>query len=127
VNVEWERVALKNYLGKMKFGLNSVWSRIGTFNILILIVLLISVFSTETISASTHFAFGRNFIVGSVTQIPVSLLHLILTMLGLALIICFIVIVFSRKLKKVNLELKSKNIEIESVNKSERANCQGAI
>jgi PAS domain S-box-containing protein len=55
---------------------------------------------------------------GSVTQLPVSLFHFILTLLGLALIISVIILYFSRKLKKVNQELVLKNNEIESVNKS---------
>ena len=57
-------------------------------------------------------------IYGKVAQIPVSLLHLVLTLLGLTIIICIIVLAFSRKLKKVNRELKLKNEEIRTINKS---------
>jgi PAS domain S-box-containing protein len=57
-------------------------------------------------------------IFGRVAQVPVSLLSLILVLLGLTLIICILILAFSRKLKKVNLELKLKNEEIETVNKS---------
>jgi PAS domain S-box-containing protein len=55
---------------------------------------------------------------GTITQIPVSLLHFILTLLGLTFIISVTVLFFSRKLKKVNRELKLKNDEIEIVNLS---------
>lgn len=54
----------------------------------------------------------------AVTQIPVSLLHLILTLLGLTIIICYIIFVFSRKLKKVNKVLQLKNEEIGKANQA---------
>jgi PAS domain S-box-containing protein len=57
-------------------------------------------------------------IFGRVAQVPVSMLSLILILLGLTLIICFIILAFSRKLKKVNQELKSKNDEIETINRT---------
>jgi PAS domain S-box-containing protein len=55
---------------------------------------------------------------GTVTNLPVSLLHFILTLLGLTLVICILVLYFLRKLRRVNLELKLKNNEIEDANKS---------
>jgi PAS domain S-box-containing protein len=102
----------------MKFGLNFGRKRIKAFDLLILIVLLLSGFSSEVSGMGSLFGLYGKQISGPVTQSPVSLFLFILTMLGLTLVICIIVLFFSRKLKKVKLELKSKNYEIESVNKS---------
>jgi PAS domain S-box-containing protein len=54
----------------------------------------------------------------AVTQIPVSLLHLILTLLGLVAIVSVVIFIFSRKLKRANLALLEKNNEIEKINKT---------
>ena len=102
----------------MKFGLNYGRMRIRASDFIIIIVLLLSGFSFEVSGMGSHFGLSGKQISGPVTQLPVSLLHFILTLLGLTLVICIIVLFFSRKLRKVNLELKSKNIEIESINKS---------
>jgi PAS domain S-box-containing protein len=59
-----------------------------------------------------------NWIGNSVTQIPVSLLHLILTLLGLVSIISVVIFTFSRKLRRVNIELLKKNAEIDSISKA---------
>jgi len=60
---------------------------------------------------------NNNWVRQSVTQIPVSLLHLILTLLGLAAIISTVIFIFSRKLRKKNIELLEKNNEIGRINK----------
>jgi PAS domain S-box-containing protein len=52
----------------------------------------------------------------SIAQLPVSLLHLILTLLGASLIICVLIYFFSVKLRRVNRELAKKNSEIEKIN-----------
>ncbi len=52
---------------------------------------------------------------GSVTSFPVSLFLLILVLVVLILTISLIVLFFIRKLRRINLELKSKNSEIENV------------
>jgi PAS domain S-box-containing protein len=54
----------------------------------------------------------------AVTQIPVSLLHLILTLLGLIAIISIVIYIFSMKLKRANIELLEKNDEIGKINKT---------
>jgi PAS domain S-box-containing protein len=54
----------------------------------------------------------------SVTQIPVSLLHLILTLLAIVIIISLITYYFSVKLKRANAELISKNSQIVDINKT---------
>jgi PAS domain S-box-containing protein len=51
-----------------------------------------------------------------VKQLTVSVFHLILALAGLTMMVCFIVLLYSRKLKSVNQELNLKNIEIEEVN-----------
>ena len=53
----------------------------------------------------------------SVTEIPVPLLHIILTLLGVSLIILVLIYFFSAKLKRINRELKEKNKEIEDINR----------
>ncbi|TAL62145.1 MAG: PAS domain-containing protein, partial [Bacteroidetes bacterium] len=51
------------------------------------------------------------------THIPATpLFHFILTLMGLLIIICTIVIFFSIKLKRVNRELQEKNKEILKIN-----------
>jgi PAS domain S-box-containing protein len=52
----------------------------------------------------------------SIAHLPVSILHLILTLLGASIIICVIIYFFSVKLKRVNRELAKKNSEIEKIN-----------
>jgi PAS domain S-box-containing protein len=54
----------------------------------------------------------------SVAQIPVSVLHLILTLLGVVGIISVITYIFSMKLKRVNAELLTRNNEIEEINRT---------
>jgi len=45
-----------------------------------------------------------------------SLLHIVLTLLGALLIICVLIIIFSTKLRKANLELRERNKQIEEIN-----------
>ena len=54
----------------------------------------------------------------SVNQIPVSLLHLILTLLVVAAIISIIIYFFSVKLKRANFELLTKSTQIGDINKT---------
>jgi PAS domain S-box-containing protein len=56
-------------------------------------------------------------ILGTVSQLPVSIWQYILTLLCLVLVIFLIVLFFSRKLKRINEELKLKNSEIEEANR----------
>ncbi len=57
------------------------------------------------------------FISQKVAQIPVTLLNLILIILGLSLVICIMYFSFSRKLRKINRELETRNQEIANANK----------
>ena len=66
---------------------------------------------------------GEGFINQSVTEVPVSLLQLIISLLAASVIISIIVLFFSRKLKRVNRALEGKNSEIETINRTlEEAN-----
>jgi PAS domain S-box-containing protein len=91
--------------------------RIISIDFLILLLLMLAGFPSEV----SGIGFAREGYViqipGSAAEVPVSLLHVILTLTGLTLVICFIVLFFLRKLKKINNELKLKNIEIENVNR----------
>jgi PAS domain S-box-containing protein len=53
----------------------------------------------------------------STARVPHSLLHLILTLLAASVALSITVYLFSRKLKKVNLELAEKNSRIENINR----------
>lgn len=50
------------------------------------------------------------------SAVSVSFLYLILTLVGALIIICVIIIIFSSRLKKANLELKNRNKQIEEIN-----------
>jgi PAS domain S-box-containing protein len=52
-----------------------------------------------------------------VTELPISVFHLILTLLGALVIICILIYFFSVRLKRVNSELAKKNQKIEEINK----------
>ena len=104
----------------MKFGLDFDRKKISVFDHIILILVTLFGFSSKVSAGDLSVGSYEKQISGTVTQllVSVSLFHFILTLLCLTLIICTIVLFFSRKLKKINLELKSKNNEIESVNRS---------
>jgi PAS domain S-box-containing protein len=102
----------------MKFGLNFGRKRISTFDLFVLLVLLLSGFPSEVSGTDSFFGLYGKQISGTVTQSQVPLFYFILMLLVLTLVICIIVLFFSWKLKKVRLELKSKNYETESVNKT---------
>ena len=100
----------------MKFGLNSGRNRISFIDHIVLIFLVSSVFSARVSGITLNInSYGKQ-IPGIVVPLPVSLLHLILTLLCLTIITCIVVIYFSQKLKKVNNELRLKNEEIERTN-----------
>ncbi|MBA4321606.1 MAG: hypothetical protein C0408_02190 [Odoribacter sp.] len=99
----------------MRFGLDFGEKRIRTFNIFILIVLMLIAFVSEISAMDFPLSIYENQGSGTV-KVPVSLFHFILTLLVLSIVICIIILVFSRKLKRVNQELKVKNNEIEGVN-----------
>jgi PAS domain S-box-containing protein len=102
----------------MKSGFMLGKKKLITTDILFLIISLIFVFPSELYSKGSCLNSSLNIITGRVTQVPISLLHLILTLLGLTLIICLIILAFSRKLKRVNVAMNLKNKEIESINRS---------
>jgi PAS domain S-box-containing protein len=109
---------LKKYCGKMISGLKFRGKTAGNLTLLFLIFVLLSGSSSEISAMSCVSGIYIKAISGTVTQLPVSLFHLILTLLGLAVVIIIIVLFFSKKLKNVNKELKLKNREIENVNLS---------
>jgi PAS domain S-box-containing protein len=102
----------------MKFGKNLDCIRIFIIVCFASIIFLVSGSFCEVSGMSSYSGFFRGNISGKIATLPVSVLHSILTLLGLSLIILIIIWIFSRKLKRINLELKSKNDEIEIVNKS---------
>ena len=102
----------------MRLGLNFKGKAISAIDFLILLLLMLAGFSFEVSGMDLA---REDFVIqipGPVAEVPVSLLHFILSLLGLTLVICFIVLFFSRKLRRVNHELKSRNIEIEKVNRN---------
>jgi PAS domain S-box-containing protein len=102
----------------MKSGLNTGTGRIRLIDVSILIMLLF--LANSSVLSGMNFESGMygKFVFVKVTQLPVSVLHIILTLFGITLLICIIVLAFSRKLKKVNRELNLRNQEIEIVNRS---------
>ena len=54
----------------------------------------------------------------SVTEVPISLLHLLLSLLAASVIISIIVLFFTSKLKRLNRSLEEKNSEIEAINRT---------
>ena len=104
----------------MKFGLDFNRKNICTFDHIVLILITLLGFSSRVSARDLSFQSYAEQISGGVSKllVTVSVFHSILILLGLTLIICIIILFFSRKLKKVNLELKLKNGEIASANKS---------
>jgi PAS domain S-box-containing protein len=92
--------------------------RFSLFALLILVSIFVLLLPGTVSGMDLTTLFYKAPVPKAVTQIPVSLLHFILTMLGLTTVFCIIIIFIFRKLKRVNLELKHKNIEIEEINKA---------
>lgn len=55
---------------------------------------------------------------GSVSYIPVSMFNLVITLIVFAISICLTVLFFRGKLKRISLELKSRELEIENLKSS---------
>jgi PAS domain S-box-containing protein len=97
----------------MNFRLNFERNRINIFSFIILVLSLLLGFSSEVSCAGSSFDLSGKQISGTFSLIPVSSFQLVPALLGLTLIICIIILFFSRKLKKVKLEVKTKNNELE--------------
>ena len=102
----------------MKSGMNFGRKKISIYDLLILIVILFSGFSSEVSGIGSSSGLLEKQISGSDIQLQLSVFNLIIFCLGLISIICVTVLFFLRKLKKVRLQLKSKNDEIENAKRS---------
>jgi PAS domain S-box-containing protein len=102
----------------MSGGLNQRKNRVFTFYSFLVITLLSLVSSNQVSGVELQINKHTQILSGATSQLPVSFINFILTLLGAFIIICIIIIIFSFKLRKVNRELKRKNNEIEEFNKT---------
>jgi hypothetical protein len=102
----------------MNFRMNFERNGICNLSFIILVLFLLSGFSSEVTGASLSFYQSGEQFPGTFSRLTVSSFPLVLELLGLTLILCIIVLFFSKKLKKVNLELIVKNSELEIAIKS---------
>ena len=102
----------------MRFGLNFAGKRIDAFHFFVLIIFMLSGFSSVVSGMDLPPGQHGDKILSTVTHLPVSLSQFILTLLCVTLVFCIIVLFFSGKLKRIKKELQLKNDEIENANRT---------
>ncbi|MCJ7448279.1 MAG: ATP-binding protein [Bacteroidales bacterium] len=94
-----------------------VKDRSGRYLAYLVLTFIITLLPVQSFCADRSIFYFPAITLNSVTIFSKSLLHLLLTLLGALIIICIIIIIFSKKLKKVNRELRNRNQQIEKINK----------
>jgi PAS domain S-box-containing protein len=94
-----------------------VKDRYGRYLTYLILTFVITLLPVQSFCADRSIFYVPAITLNSVTILSKSLLHLLLTLLGALIIICIIIIIFSKKLKNVNRELRNRNQQIEKINK----------
>jgi PAS domain S-box-containing protein len=94
-----------------------VKDRYGRYLTYLVLTFVITLLPVQSFCADRSIFYIPAITLNSVTILSKSLLHLLLTLLGALIIICIIIIIFSKKLKNVNRELRNRNQQIEKINK----------